>query len=78
MILAKMGEWSYFESHGELKSKLTKICITCSHFRYITDSHCGTLLACPLHKKLIPQGDHLIKGCKYWKKDVRVFAPEAA
>ena len=30
------------------------------------------------HEKLIPQGDHLIKGCQYWKKDVRVFAPEAA
>ena len=37
-----------------------------------------TLLTCPLHEKLIPQGDHLIKGCQYWKKDVKVFAPEAA
>ena len=74
----KMEEWSYFDYNGELKSKRTKICITCSHFRYTTDALCRTLLTCPLHEKLIPQGDHLIKGCQYWKKDVRVFAPEAA
>tara|TARA_B100000886_G_scaffold334120_1_gene289172 strand:+ start:352 stop:480 length:129 start_codon:yes stop_codon:yes gene_type:complete len=25
-------------------------------------------LTCPIHQKLIPQGDHLIKDCKYWVK----------
>ena len=78
LLWTMMEEWSYFDYHGELKSKRTKICITCSHFRYTTDAHCRTLLTWPLHEKLIPQGDHLIKGCQYWKKDVRVFAPEAA
>ena len=70
-------EWSYLSDY-ELSKKRTKICITCSHFRYTTDAHCRTLLTCPFHEKLIPQGDHLIKGCQYWKKDVRVYAPEAA
>ena len=27
-----------------------------------------TLLTCPVHQKLIQQGNHLIKGCKYWVK----------
>ena len=31
----------------------------------------------PFHQKLIPQGDHLIKGCRYWRENRR-FAPEAA
>ena len=26
----------------------------------------------------LPQGDHLVKGCSYWRKDSRIFAPEAA
>ena len=60
-------EWSYLSDY-ELSKKRTKICITCSHFRYTTDAHCRTLLTCPLHEKLIPQGDHLTKGCKYWVK----------
>ena len=71
-------EWEYFDYHGELKSKRTKICITCAHFRYSTTDQCVTILTCPFHQKLIPQGDHLVKGCRYWRKDIKVFAPEAA
>ena len=40
----------------------------CDHFRYACTVQCVTLLTCPVHQKLIPQGDHLIKGCKYWVK----------
>ena len=65
-------------SDYELSKKRIKTCITCRHFRYTTDAHCQALLTCPFHEKLIPQGNHLIKGCQYWKKDLRVFAPEAA
>ena len=71
-------EWDYFDYHGELKSKRTKICITCAHFRYSTTDQCVTILTCPFHQKLIPQGDHLVKGCSYWRKDIKVFASEAA
>ena len=70
--------WDYFEFNSELKSKRTKICITCTHFRYSTTDQCVTILTCPFHQKLIPQGDHLVKGCSYWRKDSRIFAPEAA
>ena len=71
-------EWEYFDHHGELKSKRTKICITCTHFRYSTTDQCVTILTCPFHQKLIPQGDHLVKGCKCWRENRAIFAPEAA
>ena len=70
--------WDYFEFNSELKSKRTKTCITCTHFRYSTTDQCVTILTCPFHQKLIPQGDHLVKGCKFWRKDKKIFAPEAA
>ena len=68
----------YFEYESELKSKRTKICITYTHFRYSTTDQCVTILTYPSHQKLIPQGDHLVKGCKFWRKDKKIFAPEAA
>ena len=69
--------WDYFEYNSELKSKRTKICITCNHFRYSTTDQCVTILTCPFHQKLIPQGDHLLKGCKCWRENRNIFAPEA-
>mgnify|MGYP007000174905 len=38
---------------------------------------CVTILTCPFHQKLIPQGDHLVKGCKCWRENRTIFAPEA-
>ena len=70
-------EWDYLEEEI-LARKRRKICITCNHFRYSTTSSCATILTCPFHQKLIPQGDHLIKGCRYWRENSRIFAPEAA
>ena len=70
-------EWDYLEEETLIR-KRRKICITCNHFRYSTTSSCVTILTCPFHQKLIPQGDHLIKGCRYWKENSRIFAPEAA
>ena len=75
--MSQEEELSYLSDY-EISKKRTKICITCSHFRYTTDAHCRTLLTCPLHEKLIPQGDHLIKGCRCWREISRIFAPEAA
>ena len=71
-------QWEYFDYQGELKSKRTKICITYTHFDYRTKDQCVIFLTCPFHRKLIPQGDHLVKGCSYWRKDIKVFAQEAA
>ena len=68
--------WDYLNYHDELKSMHTKICITCTHFRYSTTDQCVTILTCPFHQKLIPQGDHLTKGFRFWRKNSRIFAPE--
>ena len=45
--------------------------------QHTTDS-CVTIQTCPLHQRLIHGDEHLKKGCRFWKKDVRIFAPEAA
>ena len=61
-------EWDYLEDEI-LVRKRRKICITCNHFRYSTTSSCVTILTCPFHQKLIPQGDHLIKSFEHrWNK----------
>ncbi len=37
--------------------------MTCQHFRYEVGRHCVTLLTCPIHQGLIPQGEHFNKIC---------------
>ena len=76
-------QWSYLNDweEGQLRKKKTKICMCCDHFRYACTVQCVTLLTCPVHQKLIPQGDHLIKGCKYWlkRRELREgYCPEVA
>ena len=61
-----------------LKRKRTKICITCNHFRYNTTETFATVLICPRYEKLIPQGDHLLKGCVNWHKNMTIFSPEGS
>ena len=70
-------EWDYLEEE-KLTRKRRKICITCNHSKYNSESSCIISLTCPLHQKLIPQGDHLIKGCRFWRENSRIFAPKAA
>ena len=76
--MEEFQEWAYFDYHDKLKRKRTKICITCSHFQYSTTDQCVTILTCPFHQKLIPQGDHLIKGCRFWEKNHNLFATEVS
>ena len=38
----------------------------------------ATVLICPRYEKRIPQGDHLLKGCKYWQKNSTIFSPEGS
>jgi len=38
--------------------------MTCQHFRYEVGRHCATLLTCPIHQGLIPQGEYLNKMCR--------------
>jgi len=56
------------------------VCITCQHFRYEVGRHCVTVLTCPIHQGLIPQGEHLTKRCAQWVpwREVAVgWCPEA-
>ena len=67
------SKWEYLKE-STLKRKRTKICITCNHFRYSTTETFATVLICPRYEKRIPQGDHLLKGCEYWKKNRMIFS----
>ncbi len=61
-------EWDYFD-YGELKhSRGSAVCLTCEHFNYTCTKSCVTLLTCPIHRRLIPQGEHLTKRCPLWQK----------
>ena len=61
-------EWSYFTNLELVKSRGSSVCLTCEHFTYTCDKSCVTLLTCPLHQRLIPQGEHLTKRCLNWQK----------
>jgi len=54
--------------------------MTCQHFRYEVGRHCVTVLTCPIHQGLIPQGEHLTKRCAQWvaRREMTVgWRPEA-
>ena len=70
-------KWDYIKEKT-LTRKRKKNCITCNHFRYNTNEDFATILICPIYEKRIPQGDHLLKGCKCWRENRTIFAPEAA
>ena len=59
-------EWDYLEWDVLKPSRTSKVCITCQHFRYEVGNRCETLLTCPIHQRLIPQGDHLTSRCSQW------------
>jgi hypothetical protein len=77
---APAEEWDHLDV-GVLKpSRSGAVCITCQHFRYEVGRHCVTVLTCPIHQGLIPQGEHLTKRCRHWvaRREVREgFCPEA-
>jgi len=61
-------EWNYFTDLELMNSRGSSVCLTCGHFTYTCDKSCATLLTCSLHKRLIPQGEHLTKRCGNWQK----------
>ena len=52
-------EWDYLDIDVLKPARSSKVCMTCQHFRYEVGRHCVTLLTCPIHQGLIPQGEHL-------------------
>ncbi len=72
-------EWEFLEWDVLKPSRSSSVCITCQHFRYEVGRHCVTLLTCPIHQGLIPQGEHLTKRCSQWvaRQEVAVgWCPE--
>ena len=59
-------EWEFLEWNVLKPTRSSSVCITCQHFRYEVGRHCVTLLTCPIHQGLIPQGEHLTKRCSQW------------
>ena len=66
-------EWDFLQPNALKTSRSSKVCITCQNFRYEVGRHCVTLLNCPIHQGLIPQGEHLTKRCSQWvaRQEVR-------
>ena len=59
-------EWDYLDIDVLRPARSSRVCMTCQHFRYEVGRHCVTLLTCPIHQGLIPQGEHLTKRCSQW------------
>ena len=52
-------EWDYLEIDVLRPARSSRVCMTCQHFRYEVGRDCVTLLPCPIHQGLIPQGEYL-------------------
>ena len=59
-------EWDYLDVDVLRPARSGAVCITCQHFRYEVGRHGVTVLTCPIHQGLIPQGEHLTKRCAQW------------
>ena len=73
-------EWGYLDGSVLRLARTGADCITCQHFRYEVGSQCVTVLTCPIHQGLIPQGEHLTKRCRQWlaRRELAVgWCPEA-
>ena len=66
--LENPDEWKYFTDLELMKARGSAVCLTCEHFTYTCNKSCVTLLTCPLHQRLIPQGEHLTKHSRNWQK----------
>ena len=72
-------EWDYLDVDVLRPAPSGAVCITCRNFRYEVGKHCVTVLTCPIHQGLIPQGEHLTKRCAQWvaRREVTVgLCPE--
>ena len=59
-------EWDYLDADVLKPARSSRVCMTCHYFRYEEGRHCFTLLTCPIHLGLIPQGKHLTLRCTRW------------
>ncbi len=64
-------EWEYFTDLELMKSRGSYVRLTCEHFTYTCDKSCMTLLTCPLHQRLIPQGENLNQEVQKLAKETK-------
>ena len=65
-IFGKEKEWQFLEKVILQKTCSACVCMTCQHFIFSSDKHCGTILSCHAHRRLIPPGDHLFSRRQLW------------
>lgn len=71
----------YLDEEVLVASRSSKVCLTCHFFRHHAGVNCIPLLTCQLHQGLLAHGEHLIRRCQGWTKDMvrqRGWAPEVA
>jgi hypothetical protein len=65
-IAFDLDQWDYLNRGVLRRSRSSHICLTCEHFGHGENIQKHTVLACHLHKGLIPNGEHLTKKCRTW------------
>ncbi|MCP4972485.1 MAG: galactose oxidase [Prochlorococcus sp.] len=73
--------WQHLDCGVLRASRSGEVCMTCSHFCYAVGRQGQTVLVCPIHESLIPQGDHLSCKCHQWamRRELEIgWCPEVA
>ena len=65
-LMMEDESWSYLEPTELRRSRCSRVCITCQHFRFSADGDGHTVLACGWKQRLIVSGDHLTRRCDQW------------
>ena len=71
--------WRYLDESALIKTRSSKVCMTCHWFRHHVGASCIPVLTCRLHQGLIAHGEHLTHRCQGWTDAMerqRGWAPE--
>ena len=74
-------EWPYLDDSTLLKTRSSKVCMTCHWFRHHAGVNCIPVLTYQLHQGLIAHGEHLTSCCQGWTDDLvreQGWTPELA
>ena len=65
-IVQQIPHPDYLDIDVMLPARSSGVCMDYQHFRYGVYRYCDTLLICPIHRGLIPQGEHLTRRRSRW------------
>ena len=80
-ILGQEKNWKFFQKGILKKTCSACVCMTWQHFCYSSDKHCGTILLCHVHRRLILLGDPWISSfllCLLQREKEIGWCPEVA